>query len=322
MTEFDWFAECFFADLDSAYTADIVCCDDCYSDFISYWPGVTIVNNSEFERSCIPLFAFYSTSKTLSGLYSERQFKRYIKRIRCQRCGKQLSSNIWVYNFPFDIPKNFEEQLVEIAEIANSFPFLLLSHDLAMNSFQAISEVSKSISPAPLPTSLFRARSIVGAQPIKMDVSEFDFPPRNVVHEGRYNHAGCPVLYLSSDSDTCYQEMRCQQCLIAEIEFNIKVKTLDLTILNETYNGYSDVLMPIVYSMLLSAKQEENGWYKPKYVFSRFISDCAKKVGIQAIKYPSTRITKSNFNIVLLDSSISLKKYGIVKRYFTKPEYS
>ena len=36
----DCFCEIFYHELESWFTADIACCDDCYDDFLSKWPAV------------------------------------------------------------------------------------------------------------------------------------------------------------------------------------------------------------------------------------------------------------------------------------------
>ncbi len=318
MTEFECFEECFFMAIDSWFTADIACCDNCHDEFLNFWPHADSANNKKFQKSSIPLDVFYSGSKKLQECYTEKEFNKYIKRIRCLRCGNYLTSNIWAYNLPFFVPEDFEKQLVEIANIADSAPFLLLSHPLANQVYRTLKQIGSDLNIRKFPKYLYRARKVKDKL-IRKSINSFDFPPKESVSEGRYNHSGKSVLYLASDSDTCFKEMRCEPCIIAEIQINKKAKILDLSTPDESHEKYSDLLSQLAYSMLLSAKQPNDGWYKPKYVFSRFVADCARDAGIQAIKYPSTRITKNNFNIVILDPSISIKNNGRITNYTNKP---
>ena len=102
--------------------------------------------------------------------------------------------------------------------------------------------------------------------------------------------------------------MRESICTIAEIKVNKHLKILDLVNVDNYDNGDEDILKTLVYSTLTSSKQEDEGWHKPKYIFSRFISDCALDSGFHAIKYPSTRLSFNNYNLVILASTLSLIK--------------
>lgn len=50
------------------------------------------------------------------------------------------------------------------------------------------------------------------------------------------------------------------------------------------------------------------------YIFSRFISDCAKYSGFDAIKYPSTRTSDDSYNLVILNNELSLQNSSTVSR--------
>ena len=57
----------------------------------------------------------------------------------------------------------------------------------------------------------------------------------------------------------------------------------------------------------MSKEISTNGYDKPAYIFSRFIADCAKSAKFDAIKYPSTKKLKDNFNLVTQLSHIDFK---------------
>lgn len=298
-----WFEELFFRDIESWFSNDIACCDNCYDDFLKYWPYAYSERNAEFQRNGISLEAFYAGSR-LQDYYTEDEFFKYLKTIECPRCGSDLKHNIWAYELPFNVIDSFELKIEEIKEVARKTPFLLLNNSFAKDVMDALVKLSEQTKPIKLETSLFRAR--VASQIYELAPSEFDFTPAKYVPEGRYNHAGSPVLYLGSDQETCYQEIREVPCYIAEIKIKKELKILDLTNTFDYEQDISDLLSTLVFSALLSAKQQETGWYKPEYIFSRFVSDCAKHAGFDAIKYPSTRLSIDSFNIVIMNTTFSL----------------
>lgn len=309
-----WFEELFYRDIESWFSSDIACCDNCYDDFLENWPHAYAADDAAFQRSGIDLSCFYSGSR-LRDVYTEEQFFRFLRLLECPRCGEELKCNIWPYNFPFDVVEGFDAYLTEISELSQHTPFLILKHGFAQAIYEAIKNISGISPPITLSESLYRARASASLD--TAEVSDFDFPPNDVVSEGRYNHAGIPVLYLGSTPETCFHEMRETACHIAEIKINKGIKILDLASPYDAHEKHHDLLNTIVYSALMSSKQDNTGWYKPKYVFSRFISDCAKSVGFDAVKYPSTRDGSENYNLVILNQSFSLKHSSSVVRVFS-----
>jgi hypothetical protein len=306
------FESLFYADIEKWFSADIACCDNCYNDFITTWPLAYSANDAEFQKCSIDLETFYDGSR-IRDIYSKDEFNYFIKTIKCPRCGTPLNSNIWPYKLPFE-KDNYTESLIdELAAIAAKTPFLLLKHPYSIEVLATIKSISKSTKSTVLNTSLFRARLSDIPNPKSID---FSFPPKEYVKEGRYNHAGITVLYLASDKKTCFYEMREKICTIAEIKINRKIKILDFINVDNYQYPYDNIIKSLVYSALLSSKQEDKGWYKPKYIFSRFLADCALESGFQAIKYPSTRLSMSNYNLVILDSSLTNGKDYFVVHYY------
>lgn len=308
-----WFEELFYRDLESLSSSDIACCDECYDDFLECWPHAYSADQATFQCNSIDLSCFYSGSR-LRDVYSEEEFFKFLKLVPCPRCGNELKHNIWPYELPFDVVNGFEVKINEISAISQSTPFLLLKHDFAKEVSDALISLAGKTSKNTLSINLFRARDTNSLN--STDTNEFDFPPHSVVSEGRYNHSGMPVLYLGSSPETCYREMREAPCHIAEISIGKSIRVLDLTNSYEAHAEYSDLLSTLVYSALMSAKQDNTGWHKPKYVFSRFVADCAKFAGFDAIKYPSTRADDESFNIVLLNSELSLTNGSDVIKVF------
>lgn len=310
------FEELFYRDLESWFSSDIACCDECYDEFLEYWPHAYSADKAAFQCNSIDLSCFYSGS-SLREVYSEEEFFKFLKLVPCPRCGSELKYNIWPYELPFHIVDDFEVKMNEISAISQSTPFLLLKHEFAKEVSEALLSLAGKTPKITLSLSLFRARGTNSLN--STETKEFDFPPHSVVSEGRYNHSGVPVLYLGSSPETCYREMREAPCHIAEIRIGNSLRVLDLTDSYEAHAEHTDLLSTLVYSALMSAKQDNTGWHKPKYVFSRFVADCAKFAGFDAIKYPSTRTDDESFNIVLLNSEFSLNNASDVLKVI---EYS
>lgn len=318
MTEVDWCYELFIADLDSWFSSDIACCDNCYHDFIEEWPYAFKAENAKLQRNCIDMKSFYDGSKSIKETYSYTDFINLIKQVNCPICGSPLGGNIWAYNLPFSIPKGFYSNIKEIEELSQKTPFLLYTHPFSQKIFELLKKVFNNSSKEIYQNDLFRARPIKGLN--SFNYSEFDFPPKEHVQEGRYNHAGIPVLYLGSSLSTCFYELREQTCIIAKIKINREITILDLIEANKTLQ-YSDedydLLNAVLYSTLISSTQIDSGMYKPNYIFSRFIRDCAINIGFDAIKYPSTRAySDDNFNIAFLNKNISLNDELNIKKLF------
>lgn len=303
--------EFFLSEVDSWFTADIACCDNCKDDFLEKWPFAFNADGSQFQLDQMNLDLFHDGSR-LGNAYTKEEFHKFVRLVSCPRCGDELTYNFYPYCLPFAPVDDFEDIINEIAYLSQKAPFLLLKHYFAVEVSDAIEELEKETLPVSITGYLYRAR--VASQVHKVNVAEFDITPCEYASEGRYNHTGFPAFYLGSDLETCYQELRGSKCFIAELELKKEIKILDLTATYKNHQKHSDLLDTLVYSALISAKQDESGSFKPQYIFSRFVADCAKYVGFDAIKYPSTRKSDTSFNIVLLNDELSIKGGTSVNR--------
>lgn len=306
MDRLDFFAEMLDADLDSWFSADIACCDNCHDDFTRSWPQVYL-NFMDFQTSAISLDDFYAGTRRLSELFSKDDFSNMITTFSCPRCDSPFTknTNIWPYCFPFNVPDGFEDNITEIAEIADKTPFLVLSHPFAKEISSEIKKVGLTTKTSIIEYQLFRGRLL-------MDVStpfpsEFYPPSKSYTAEGRYNHAGKPVLYLATDKLTCFNELGkpAEDLFIASVKILQPLKVLDLFILDNDIT--SEILSALITSSLLSSPSKEEGWDRPGYVFSRFVADCALSVGFDAIVYPSTKAS-SGKNIVVFNDGFDWDK--------------
>lgn len=86
------------------------------------------------------------------------------------------------------------------------------------------------------------------------------------------------------------------------------LKVLDLATPYDSHEDHSDLLNALAFSALLSTPQDGTGYKKPAYVFSRFVADCARSAGFDAIRYPSTRASAKSYNLVILNVGFSIGK--------------
>ena len=298
-----FFEDVFLQELDSWFAADIACCDQCYENFLKVWPGAYSADNAEFQTNQIQLDTFYEGSR-INAFYTQEQFERLTQDLDCPRCGEKLGYILYPYDFPFDIPANFENDVEELGILAKDTPFLLLTNELAAQIFSVLGDLAHTTTSDEIQFALYKARTLVGLK--NFDIEQFDFADPKFVGEGRYNHAGSPALYLGNSEETCFHELRQKICAVAKISFEGEMKILDLVTPYEGHNVDSDLLNALIFSALLSAQQDDHGYQKSAYIFSRFIADCARSVGFDAIKYPSTRTSETCFNLAVISQDFSI----------------
>lgn len=306
------FGEILERDLESWFTSGIACCDKCLDDFVESWPAV-YSRNITFSSCSIPFDVFYHGSRRVRECYTEEEFERYIKYVHCPRCGEPLEHNLYPYELPFQPPADFEPTVKELQELMQSTPFLVLTHPFAELTLNTIKKLYEESKPETIEGLVYRGRCITEA--FAKDYSQFLAPPKARVSDNRYNHAGLPALYLSFAKDTCYYEMDCPSELwIAEFSLTGKWKILNL---NTEGFKENDVLEYIVWSSLASSPIRGEGFYQPAYYFTRFISDCCKLVGFDAIRYPSVRVGERDNLVILSPARVTeeqIKRIELMKK--------
>lgn len=201
-TDLIWLEDDFVADLDSWFSADIKCCDNCYNDFVENWP-TTIKRSKDFFA--IDLETFYHGSNRVKYSYSLKVFLENIHLVKCPRCGEGLKGNIWPFEFPFDIEENLELEIALLKQNILKTPFLVLKNSLADKTFDVINELYSMAVETLIDFPLYRGRVIAKE---KICNESFLAPPKEYTNEGRYNHSGIPVMYLANEKITCYNELR------------------------------------------------------------------------------------------------------------------
>ena len=313
---YDAMMELFYRDLESWFNAGTFYCDSCVDDFIEQWPGI-YNRDLDFQRNFISLDIFFSGGR-IQDYFTKEEFFDLSGDIRCPNCGDSLSGHIWPYDLNFDVPDNFDSNVHEIATLAEKTPFLLMLHPFAKEVYTEIEVISKSIEPSLLPNPLYRARVYENEH----DYTSKDFlaAPNKYIVEGRYNHAGKEVLYLAEDDLTCYLEMRkpSMGIMLAKIEIINPLKVLDLMSEDLEDNHFVQAMQ---LSSLMSSPVEGEGWYKPHYVFTRFVADAALSAGFDAIRYPSVRSNTGN-NIVVLNYEKLERQFHVIDfNYVTEADF-
>lgn len=290
------FQEYFDRDLESFFSSTIACCDECYDDFDAQWPG-TVSHDIELQRGYTTVTEFLQNSRIQDDFYPE-EIERFSKSLRCPNCTAVLDREFWIYEHPFN-DREFSAALIEIAALASRAPFLLLTHPFAHEILDVIVELGKVAPPQLVTGSQFRARRNKNLP--NPALADFGAPPAYVVSEGRYNHAGHPMIYLAAAEKTAFAEITAPggSFHVAEMIWNSPLKILDLQLKSHAETRAEELLQCLARSSLCSAPRLDQGWEKREYVFTRFVADCALHAGFDAIRYGSTK-DRDGSNLVIL----------------------
>lgn len=308
--DIDTFNDILAEEIDSDFTSSICCCDDCYEDFARRWPGVEM-HDVEFQTNAMSVDYCVEQSR-LVQLYTAAELRTLKRLVVCPRCGTYVRDSIHIFEHPFDRVEEIEESIDELASIGSATPFLLLEHPFARNILEAVRDLFADNAPKLMPGTFFRARKSADIAKLGQslsDVATFGPAPPGVIGEGRFNHAGAPMIYLATTLETALLEIGTLSELfsVAELALDGEYKILDLV---EIDDG-SDARIPILAmakSVLVAAPRIDRGWLRPEYVFSRFVADCAKSAGFDAIRYASTK-SGDGENYVLLSPKSNLPGY-------------
>ena len=298
-TKQEFFEDALYDDLESGYSKSFFFCDACIDDLINNWKGIYI-NDISLQMSYVEVDMFYDQSKYITSWnITYEEFKKYIERVTCPNCGKNLRVEGVIY--PYDVPidrKKFNKDIKQLASLSKKVPFMILTHEFAQKVNDIIKEVSKKTGKTEIEDFVFRCRRIRD-QNKPFTKQQSGVPPDAIVREGRFNHAGYGVLYLGTTEDLCFIQIepdKKNSVSMAKIKIQKKLKLLNLTEI-EAYDN--DIFKAMMASALLVNPAGGEGWDQPGYVFTRFIADCALYHGFDGIMYNSAK-SHSGKNIVIL----------------------
>lgn len=294
------FNDIFSDELDSSFTSSICCCDFCYDEFKTRWPNVAF-RSLEFQRNSMESRWAVDYSR-LPGIYSQAEISTLRHLVRCPRCLTYGPWNIWLYEHRFSDVEAIEQDIDALLAIAHQTPFLLLTYPFACRVLEEIKRQSDLTAVAPIAVPLYRARFVedVAGKQDPDDLMTYGPPPDWVTGENRFNHAGVPMVYLAESAKVAAAEMAMpgKLCHVACLELLEPFKVLDLDAIEEDTPGF-DVLGAIAASALLAAPRTGKGWVKRQYVFSRFVADCARQAGFDAIRYGSIKSPEAANYVIL-----------------------
>lgn len=289
-------------EVDSAFSSTICCCDFCYGDFKLHWPDVAF-REMDFKTQSMESWWFLEYSRMIE-LYTPAEMSTLRHFVACLRCGRFDSWNLWLYEHLFSDSDQIEKAIDELLILGSRTPFLMLEHPFAQRVRDQIREMVASSPRRSVSEPLFRARiaaDVAGLGQIPSDLVTYAPPPPVRVVEGRFNHAGSPMLYAASSVTVAAAELGRPGDLayVGELRIMSELLVLDLVDLEEGIAGF-ELMKALASSALLLAPNTGEGWLKRQYIFSRFVADCARAAGFDAIRYGSTKHVSGN-NIVVLD---------------------
>jgi hypothetical protein len=302
------FNDAFSDELDSAFSSSIGCCDHCYDDFKAHWPDVTFRRDGA-DLLSMPTDLAVDQSR-LSGTWSAAEYATLRRLVQCPRCLGFDAAMIYLFEHRFADAEAMEQDIVELSDLGRATPFLLLEHPFAQRVLAEIRLHATHVDAEFLNFPFYRARLAADVANLNQDADALETygpAPASVTGEGRFNHAAAPMLYLANDENIAAAELNAagEDCLVAQLRILIPLKVLDLIGANgepvdeELFNALAN-------SALLAAPRADVGWIKRQYVFSRFVADCARSAGFDAIRYGSTKLhTGVNYAVLVPPADLS-----------------
>lgn len=258
------------------------------------------------KRELIDLFNDYKIPKTYHADIAARMV--------CKSCGNndfEIHSYIGaeeekdnqIHIKLGEADRKFKKKIIDLQEYIKLYPSLVLDNPLAR-------KIQKEIESGNLQTCVlekfdcYRSR-IVGDAKVFNSI-DLGAPDVGIARIGRYNHPGQSVLYVSESRDCSVAEILDdyhQPALIWVQKYHIDGITniLDLKIDWGGFLNFGSVLFTALLNnnVLERRISKDNSTWKPGYLLTNFVADCAKKANYNGIKYNSSKYRESN--IVLFD---------------------
>lgn len=149
-------------------------------------------------------------------------------------------------------------------------------------------------------------------------------PDKVLIRDGRYNHAGQSFLYLSSEAETALCEIvgwgDDKQCAMQKFRLTESIQVLDIRHDDRKLNLSSDLLIvAVVYNGYLELVPDQGTSWRPEYFVPRFLADCARLEGFEAIWFSS--VWDFGENLVVFPEKIrSFVPQGRCKKFVSKVE--
>lgn len=301
-------------EIDSSFSSSFCCCDKCYDDFAELWPGV-VFRDLEFQTQSSETLWLVDYSR-LPGVYSPAEISTLRLLVSCPRCGTVNPPNLWIYEHRFGGGLQFESDIYRVSRLGDITPFLMLEDPFARRVLDAIRTIAAVSQPLAVSPSFYRARlqsdlDALGQSPTSLET--YGPAPASKVGEGRFNHAGLPMLYLADRETLAAAELGRpgENCVVGELRLTRSLRILDLCEPAEQ-GPDADLFQALSNSALIAAPRTGEGWVKRQYVFSRFVADCARSAGFDAVRYGSTRAIEGSNYVLLAPSSETGREFELV----------
>ncbi len=150
----------------------------------------------------------------------------------------------------------------------------------------------------------YRARRIQNG---KLKETSEMYPPNPdtvEISEGRFNHFGQRVFYLSESAEGAIKETLTDDERVGWIQrFVVKADNIiDLSQDSQERSSDLDLLaFGLIHAHVLEKETLRSMGWKPEYFVPRYIADCARLKGVRGVKFRSTRHYQSN--VVLFEWS-------------------
>lgn len=276
-------------DLDRARDSvlnDIVCCYRCCKPVKSryFWVGKKCSIENEFVRHRV----------------SKQHWQVLLDGLCCPICKARLRLNSTIEVItPYDrkveglLYKSRHSPLVQdlgrFNQFLSMYPYLGLGDPdgTGIRIRDAITKQTRRVLEA---KPWFRARRL---KPGVIFTSEdMTAPDPTKVQEGRYNHAGQSFLYLADDPETALCEINQwgneTKCAMQKYKTTEDLHVLDLHHDDRELNLSTDLLLiAVIYNGYLENIPEQDTSWKPEYFVPRFLANCARLEGFEAIWFSS-----------------------------------
>ena len=202
----------------------------------------------------------------------------------------------------------YGKAIIQLEKLLLRAPMLAMTDPLAKKIKREME--AKSVKRIDLTGEFYRARPVERNH--RFTAKEMTAPPLGWPNEGRFNHSGQNHLYLSTDEETCVKEVLDgipeggQVCCIKwKLVYPVK-NVLDLSYDWKDLGPSASTLLVALNAMrALERRHRNNLNWKPDYVLTRMIMDCAKETGFSGIQYNSVKTNGKN--VVLFNPKTKLK---------------
>ncbi|MCW5799984.1 MAG: RES family NAD+ phosphorylase [Nitrospira sp.] len=239
----------------------------------------------------------------------ERFWEEVAESLMCRTCGAPLdiccdvgtatSDEIMEDELWESWYDDYSLQFESFSSHIEKYPYLGALHPLGKEIVTNINKLSKD----PLDkVQWFRARRVENSNLLD---TEHMLPPNPMlvaIPEGRYNHFGQQVFYLSDTKESAAREILGKTGGLAWVqEFALKNITDIANLCKHLIDdpNISELLFGLAYTNVLAQPVERIIGWKPQYFVPRFIADCLKHAGYKGIIFRSPHHYEEN--LVLLE---------------------